>query len=100
MSDHSHTHPDRDHASPPKSVGPKPRGFWRSPTGLVTIAFLLIGGFFLVAEHRAHLVPYLGYYLPFLLLLACLPMHLFHGGHDHGKRGASGDDDDTPGHRH
>ena len=50
-------------------------------TNWVLIGFLAIGGYFLVTEHRAHLLPFLGY-LPFLLLLACPLMHLFHhGGH-------------------
>jgi hypothetical protein len=72
---------------------PRPPGFWRSKTGLVTIAFLAIGGFFLVAEHRAHLVPYLGYSLPLLFVLACLPMHFMHGGHgDHGGSPRRNDD--------
>ena len=53
--------------------------------------FLAIAGYFLLTEHRAHVVPY----LPFLLLLACPLMHLFmhrghggHGGHQHGNRDA------------
>ena len=50
--------------------------------------FLLIGGFFLVAEHRAHVYPY----LPFLLLLACPLLHMFHG---HGGHGGHGKDDKT-----
>lgn len=45
------------------------------------LGFLAIAGYFLLTEHRAHVVPY----LPFLLLLACPLMHLFmhrgHGGH-------------------
>ncbi len=50
--------------------------------------FIAIAAFFLVAEHRAHVVQY----LPFLLLAACPLMHLFHrhgdhGGHDHGGHG-------------
>jgi hypothetical protein len=40
--------------------------------------FLLIAAYFLITEHRAHVVQY----LPFLLLAACPLMHLFHG---HGK---------------
>lgn len=43
------------------------------------IGFLLIAGFFLVTEHRAHLYGA----LPFLLLLACPLLHLFHR---HGER--------------
>jgi hypothetical protein len=44
--------------------------FLSSRSGLVLIAFLAIGGYFLWAEHEAHValvVPY----LPWLLLLAC-----------------------------
>ena len=71
-------------------------GFWRTPTGLTLIGFLAIAGFFLVTEHRAHLIPYAGY-LPWLLLLACPLMHFFHGhgghgdgGHDHGDQPRKG----------
>ena len=61
--------------------------------GVALFGFLLIGGYFLWAEHQAHImlaVPY----LPFLLILLCPLMHLFmhhgHGGHgDHGS--ADGD---------
>jgi hypothetical protein len=35
--------------------------------------FAVIGAFFLIAEHRAHLFPY----LPWLLLAVCPLMHLF-----------------------
>ena len=43
--------------------------------------FMLIAGFFLIAEHRAHVIQY----LPFLLLLACPLLHFFmHGSHGHG----------------
>ena len=54
----------------------------------LTIAMALSGhylhpGFFLVAEHKAHVLPF----LPFLLLLACPLMHVFmhrgHGDHNH-----------------
>lgn len=51
---------------------------------LAFFAFAAIGAFFLVAEHRAHLYPY----LPWVLLALCPLMHLFmhrgHRGHDHG----------------
>lgn len=44
--------------------------------------FVLIAGYFLVTEHRAHLFGI----LPYLLVLACPLMHFFHhhghGGHD------------------
>lgn len=74
---------------------PKPTGFWRSKAGLVTVGFLAVGGFFLVTEHRAHLMPYLGY-LPFLLIFACLPMHFFmHGGHGHHGPDTNTDDNSS-----
>jgi hypothetical protein len=53
------------------------------------IAFAAIGAFFLLSEHRAHVLAY----LPWLILLACPLMHVFmhgkhggHGGHDHAPR--------------
>jgi len=55
-------------------------GFFRSPTGYVFIAFVAIGGYFLWTEHRAHL----GTIFPFLILLLCPIMHLFHGHGGHG----------------
>ncbi len=64
---------------------PRP-SFWKSKAGLVAAGFLVIGLFFLLSEHRAHLFGV----LPFLLILACPLMHLFmhrghggHGGHHH-----------------
>lgn len=50
---------------------------------IVFVGFLLVAGFYLIAEHTAH---FLGV-LPFLIFLACPLMHLFmhghHGGHAH-----------------
>lgn len=44
----------------------------------ILAAFLVIAGFFLITEHRAHLFGF----LPFSLLGVCLLMHVFmHGGH-------------------
>jgi hypothetical protein len=70
-------------------------GPWSRPLKLALIGFSLIGGFFLIAEHRAHVLPY----LPWLLLAACPLMHLF--GHGHGGHGGHGgernaDADRTP----
>jgi hypothetical protein len=72
------------HGPQPKSE-PRPGRFWTSKAGLVTIGFLLIGGFFLLTEHRAHALGA----LPFLLLAACPLLHMFmHGGHGgHGSHG-------------
>lgn len=46
----------------------------------VLLGFLVIVGFFLLTEHKAHALGV----LPFLLLLACPLLHFFH----HGKHGA------------
>lgn len=51
---------------------------WRSRTGLALIGFAAIAGFFLLREHKAHVVVW----LPWLILLACPLLHIFmHGGH-------------------
>jgi len=56
----------------------------------VFIGFLLVAGYFLIMEHRAHLAGWLSSYGIWLLLLACPLMHLFmHGGHGHGGHGSS-----------
>lgn len=55
--------------------GSRRRGNW------VLFGFLAIGAFFLLTEHRAHLFGI----LPYLLVLACPLMHLFHG-HGHHQR--------------
>ena len=53
----------------------------------VFIGFLLIAGYFLITEHRAHVIEF----LPFVLLAACPLLHFFHG---HGSHGSTGKDDD------
>lgn len=67
-----HTHEHEDPA-----LG---RGKW-ALTG-----FLIIAGFFLFTEHRAHLFGI----LPYILILACPLMHLFHHGHGHGHKHQGG----------
>lgn len=52
--------------------------------GLVIALFGAILAYLLVGEHRVHLLGY----LPFLFLLACPLMHLFHGHGGHGHHGA------------
>lgn len=48
---------------------------------IVLYGFLAIAAFYLIAEHRAHLLGW----LPWLLILACPLLHVFmhrgHGGH-------------------
>ncbi len=56
------------------------QSFWRSPTGIVTLGFLGVAGYFLLTEHTAHVFGA----LPWLLIAACPLMHLFmHHGHGH-----------------
>jgi hypothetical protein len=53
----------------------------------VLIGFLAVAAFFLWTEHRAHLLGA----LPYLILLACPLMHVFHhGGHGHDHHHDSG----------
>ena len=67
----------------------RPPAFWKSPAGLGLLVAALVGGFYLVTEHQAHLFGA----LPYLILLACPLMHLFmHKGHGHGGHGAHGAD--------
>ena len=61
-------------------------GGWNTVSKYIFIGFALIAGYFLITEHRAHVVQY----LPFVLLAACPLMHLFHG---HGGHGGHGKDE-------
>lgn len=55
-----------------------------SRTKWIFAGFLVVAGFFLFTEHRAHVYGA----LPYLLVLACPLMHLFHGhGSHHGSHG-------------
>jgi hypothetical protein len=67
-----------------------PDGRYRRLSRYVFFGFVAVAGFFLLAEHRAHVVPF----LPFLLLAACPLMHLFH--HRGHKRGSDGSDSESP----
>lgn len=65
----------------------QPPSFWKSPVGLGLLVALMVGGFYLVTEHQAHLFGV----LPYLILLACPLMHVFmHKGHGHGGHSAHG----------
>ena len=61
----------------------KPEGkpaWWKTPSGWALIFFIFAAGYFLIKEHSAHLVPY----LPWLILLLCPLIHVFHHrGHGH-----------------
>ncbi len=62
---------------------------WRSRTGLALLGFLAIAAFFLLSEHRAHLLGA----LPWVLLALCPLLYLF----DHGGRDGHGGEDRAPG---
>ena len=66
---------------------------WNPASKYVFIGFALIAGYFLITEHRAHVVQY----LPFLFLLACPLMHLFHGHGGHGGHGGGAEQESPPG---
>ena len=60
---------------------PNRRGTW------MLWGFVAVAAYFLWTEHQAHVIQY----LPFLMLLACPLMHLFHHG-GHGRHGGHGTD--------
>ena len=60
-------------------------GTMKPKANVALIIFLIIDAFFLITEHRAHIVRWLPF-LPFLLLLACPLTHFFmHWKHRHGS---------------
>ena len=76
--------PSSEHFPEPASPRPRRIVFW---------LLLGIAAFYLLSEHRAHLVAGFSY-LPILLLLACPLLHMFgHGGHGgHGGQDRQGRD--------
>lgn len=67
-----------------------PCPWWRNPFLLITLAIAIPVGWYAWTEHGRHLAAW----FPFLVILACPLMHLFHHGHhgmqrhsDNGKRG-------------
>ena len=59
---------------------------------LALAVFLAIAAFFLLSEHRAHVFGF----LPYLLVLACPLMHLFHHGGHGGHRHDANRDENNP----
>lgn len=87
MSTHQHSDrmPPPANANGASDVEHQTARFLRSRGGVVAIGFLLVAAFFLLTEHRVHLLGY----LPVLIILACPLMHIFmHHGH-HAQRGPS-----------
>lgn len=71
-------------------------GFWGSRYSIGLVVLGAIAAYFLLVEHRAHLLGA----LPILLLLACPLMHVFmhrgHGGHGAGGQHHRQDDAKSP----
>lgn len=61
-----------------------PSSRWRSPLGVFMLLAGGVGVYHLLTEHLTHVTQA----VPYLFLLACPLMHLFHGhsGHGHGHR--------------
>lgn len=62
---------------------------WRARGRFVFLTFGVIGAFFLVAEHRAHVLPWLPWVFLAVLLLTYGFMYRGHGGHE-GPRAVPG----------
>ena len=54
---------------------------WRSPLGIFMLVAGAVGVYYLLTEHLTH-VTHVTQAVPYLFLLACPLMHLFHG---HGR---------------
>lgn len=69
--------------------------WWLSYRGFIAFIFIIAIGYYLIAEHRAHLFNI----LPLLLLLSCPLMHIFmhgkHGMHGGGHHKGKKDDHDS-----
>lgn len=59
---------------------------------LVFFVFAMIALYFLLTQHRAHLISA----LPYLLLAACPLMHVFHHHGGHGHHHGNKDDAEAP----
>lgn len=58
---------------------------WRSPLGVFMLIAGVVGVYYLLTDHLTHVTQA----VPYLFLLACPLMHLFHGHghHDHHHQG-------------
>lgn len=77
---------DHEHYHKPDHKG----SWWKTRDGIITIVFMAFIGFYLIAEHQAHVYQA----LPWLIILACPFMHIFmHGGHGgHGNHKDEGEE--------
>ncbi|MED5523718.1 MAG: DUF2933 domain-containing protein [Pseudomonadota bacterium] len=69
-------------------------GFWLSARGMAALGLIAAASYFLLMEHRDHLLAF----LPYAILLACPFMHLFmHHGRHHGVQSQEKDKHDAGG---
>lgn len=78
-------HSEHEH-HPEQQKPPEDKSWWLSPSGIITIIFIALIGYYLIAEHRVHITQFFGGGGIFLLILLCPLMHFFmhgsHGGHE------------------
>lgn len=79
-----------DNHQPPTRPPGDPKPYRALRTAALMVA--LIGAFFLLREHWGHVAGY----WPYLLLMACPLMHLFHGHGAHGRHHGQGSGADRP----
>ena len=77
---------DRSHHHPETAGSGRGSAQGRSPWTAVAVMLLLIGAFYLLREHWNHVAGL----WPYLLLLGCPLMHLFHGHGGHGHHRGHG----------
>lgn len=80
-----------DHSQHTAPAGGEPRSGVRYGRWIFG-AFVAIALYFLISEHRAHMVQF----LPFLLVLACPLLHMFHGHGGHGSKQADKREEGKP----
>jgi hypothetical protein len=65
------------------------RSWWRTPAGLMFLALLVAAMAFWATGHRAHIMVV----VPYLVLMACPLMHLFHHRKHQGRYGHDAGDE-------
>lgn len=65
----------------------KEKSWWFSFSGVITIIFIVLLGYYLLTEHRTHVAQFLSTYSLLFIILLCPLMHLFMHGKHHGHKG-------------
>lgn len=73
--------------------GPSGPSRWRSRLGIFMLVAGAVGLYYLLTEHLSHFTQA----IPYLFLLACPLMHLFHGHGHHGHHKSGPPNDRPPG---